>query len=124
MADSYVQAEAQRNIAAKADEQATRDLDVLLRKVEVSAVQFAQSSPTFKAAELWLPEKERPVLLTAMALPCDVLVTGDSTHFGPGYGKRFEGVIVCSPRQLAEHIKLNFLDAPVASQLPPPRRLA
>ena len=102
VADSYVQAEAQRNIAAKADAQAVRDLDALLSKVDVSAVQFAQSSPALQAAALWLPEKDRPVLLAAMVVACDVLVTGDTTHFGPGYGKRFEGVTVCSPRQLAE----------------------
>ena len=46
VADSYVQAEAQRNIAAKADEQDMRDLDALLSKVDVSTFQFAQSSPT------------------------------------------------------------------------------
>lgn len=102
MADSYVQAEAQRNIAAKADAQAVRDLDTLLSKLDISAVQFAQSPPALQAAVLWLPEKDRPVLLAAMALACDVLVTGDSTHFGPGYGKRFEGVTIYSPRQLAE----------------------
>ena len=102
VADSYVQAEAHRNIAAKADAQAVRDLDTLLSKVDISAVQFAQSPPALQAAALWLPEKDRPVLLAAMVLACDVLVTGDSTHFGPGYGKRFEGVTVYSPRQLAE----------------------
>ncbi len=102
VADSYVQLEASRNIAAKADAQAVRDLDTLLNTVEVSAVQFTQSSPALQAAALWLPEKDRPVLLAAMALACDALVTGDSTHFGPGYGKYFEGVIVCSPRHLAE----------------------
>ena len=101
VADSYVQAEASRNIAAKADAQAGNDLDALLGQVVVSTVQFAHTSPTLQATALWLPEKDRPVLLAAMALACDVLVTGDSTHFGPGYGKRFEGVTVCSPRQLA-----------------------
>lgn len=102
VADSYVQTEAQRNISAKADAQAVRDLAALLSQVEVNAVQFAQSSPARQAAALWLPEKDRPVLLAAMATACDVLVTGDSTHFGAGYGKRFECVMVCSPRQLAE----------------------
>jgi hypothetical protein len=38
---------------------------------------------------MWLPEKDRPVLLAAMVLACDVLVTGDSTHFWSGYGKHF-----------------------------------
>ena len=78
-----------------------RDLDALLSKVDVSAVQFTHSSPALQAAALWLPEKGRPVLVAAMVLACDVLVTGDSTHFGAGYGKRFEGVNVCSPRQSA-----------------------
>ena len=104
VADSYVEVEATRNIAAKADAQAAVALQALLGTVEVSAVQFAQSPPALQAAALWLPEKDRPVLLAAMVLVCDVLVTGDSTHFGSGYGKRFEGVTICSPRQLAELI--------------------
>ena len=104
VADSYLRLEASRNIASKADAQAVSDLDALLSQVEVSTVQFAQSSPTLQAAALWLAEKDRPVMLAALALVCDVLVTGDSTHFGPGYGKRFEGVTVCSPRHLAELI--------------------
>ena len=61
------------------------------------------SDPNFSST-LWLPEKDQPVLLAAMPLACDVLVTGDSTHFGADYGKRFEGVIFYSPRQLAELI--------------------
>ena len=104
VAGTHVQTEAKHNIAAEADAQAVRDLDTLLSQIEVSAVQFGQSSPTLQAAALWLPEKDRPVLLAALVLACDVLVTGDSTHFGAGYGKRFEGVTVCSPRRLAELI--------------------
>ena len=104
VAESHVEAEASRNIAAKADAQAVSDLDALLSQIEVSTVQFAHSMPTLKAAALWLHEKDRPVMLAALALVCDVPVTGDSTHFEPGYGKRFECVTVCSPRQLAEFI--------------------
>ena len=103
-ADSYVALEARRNIAAKTDAQVVHDLDTLLSTIEVSAVQFTQSSPALQVAAIWPPEKDRPVLLAAMALACDVLVTGDSTHFGPGYGKCIEGVTICSPRQLAELI--------------------
>ncbi len=93
VAYTYVQAEASRNIAAKANAQAVQDFDTLLGQIEISAVQFAQSSPTLQDATLWLPEKDRPVLLAAMVLVCDALVTGDSTHFGPGYGNSFEGVL-------------------------------
>jgi hypothetical protein len=58
-----------------------------------------------QAAVLWLPEKDRPVLLAAMALKCNALVTGDRTHFGPGYGKSFDGVTIYSPAQLAQAIQ-------------------
>ena len=104
VADSYVQAEAMRNITAKSDSQAVSDLQALIGTLEVAAVQFARVSVALEAAALWLPEKDRPVLLAAMVLKCDVLVTGDSTHFGDGYGKVFEGVAICSPRQLLELI--------------------
>ncbi|MFN0313933.1 MAG: hypothetical protein ACKVQA_02680 [Burkholderiales bacterium] len=57
--------------------------------------------PAVKGTE-WLPEKDKPVLYAAMSLRCDVLVTGDRTHFGPGYGKSFGGVTIHSPRSLAE----------------------
>jgi hypothetical protein len=55
-------------------------------------------------AVLWLPEKDQPVLVAAMALKCDALVTGDRTHFDPGYGKTFGGVTVYSPAQLAQAV--------------------
>jgi hypothetical protein len=47
---------------------------------------------------------DQPVLLAAIRLNCDVLVTGDRTHFGPGYGRAFEGVTIHSPRSLAEAV--------------------
>jgi hypothetical protein len=45
-----------------------------------------------------------PEALAAIRLRCDALVTGDSTHFGRGYGKSFGGVAIHSPRSLAESI--------------------
>ena len=82
------EAEAKRNIAATADAQAVRDSDAsdasndFLSKINVSTSQFAQACPALQAATLWLPEKDRPVLQAAIALACDVLVTGDSSNFG------------------------------------------
>lgn len=71
----------------------------LLMRIRVGPAQARRRPP----AELdWLPEKDRPVLAAAIALRCDVLVTGDRTHFGPGYGKVFGGVAIHSPRSLAE----------------------
>ena len=93
VADTYVQTEAPRNIAAKADTQAISDLKTLLGSVEVTAVQFAQQSSARQSAVQWLPEKDRPVLTAAIALGCDELVTDDRTHLAAGFGKRFEGVL-------------------------------
>jgi predicted nucleic acid-binding protein len=56
-----------------------------------------------------LPEKDRPVLAAAIQSRCDVLLTGDKTHFGPLYGRVLEGVTIHSPASLA---CLIFPDAP------------
>jgi predicted nucleic acid-binding protein len=49
-----------------------------------------------------LPEKDRPVLAAAIHHRCDMLVTGDRTHFGQLYGKTIRGVTILSPAMLAE----------------------
>ncbi|MDO8813104.1 MAG: hypothetical protein Q7J38_13895 [Gallionella sp.] len=48
-----------------------------------------------------LPEKDRPILAAAIFHHCDILVTGDRTHFGQLYGKEIQGVSVLSPAMLA-----------------------
>lgn len=101
VADEYVATEARRNVQAKAGNDAVAYLQALLSRIEVSPVQYPARS---QADVLWLPEKDRPVLVAAMALKCDILVTGDRTHFGPGYGKVFDGVTICAPAQMAQAI--------------------
>lgn len=101
VADEYVATEARRNVAAKAGGDALDYLQALLTHIEVSAVQFTALT---QASVLWQPEKDRPVLIAAMTLKCDALVTGDRTHFGPGYGKTFDGVTVYSPAQLGQAV--------------------
>jgi hypothetical protein len=76
-------------------------LEALLSQIEVSAVHFPV---TAQSVVQWLPEKDRPVLMAAMALRCNALVTGDRTHFGPGYGQVFGGVTLYTPAQLARAI--------------------
>ena len=100
VAEAYVCTEARRNLVAKAGETALPDLESILMDVELSC---ARQAITASQAELvnWLPEKDRPVLLAAIALGCDALVTGDKTHFGAGYGQSFAGVTLYSPAQLA-----------------------
>lgn len=98
VADGYVAVEARRNIAAKVTGDGVDYLQALLSRIEVHAVQCTVAAG---AAADWLPEKDRPVLLAAIACKCDALVTGDRTHFGKRYGKTYEGVTIHSPTQLA-----------------------
>ena len=99
-ADAYVVAEARRNLDAKASADAITYLDGLLAQIAVRQVSYTDTAQG-ESLVSWLPEKDRPVLLAAMAMECDVLLTGDRTHFGAGYGKTFAGVTVYVPAQLA-----------------------
>ncbi len=99
VADAYVATEAQRNLAAKAGADAAAYLDALLSKIELNGV---SSQPALTPIADWLPGKDRPVLQAAIACQCQVLVTGDRTHFGAGYGKAFGAVTIYSPAQLAQ----------------------
>ena len=98
--DDYVVIEARRNLTAK-EPNALVALDTLLKRLRSSPAQAP--GPELKLVN-WLPEKDRSVLAAAMRLRCDALVTGDRTHFGPGYGKVFDGVTIHSPRSLAEQL--------------------
>jgi uncharacterized protein len=99
-ADGYVMTEARRNLVAKGAE-ALVVLDALLPHLYVAE---GVPVPAPASAAEWLPEKDRPVLTAAIHLRCDVLVTGDRTHFGAGYGRAFGGVTILSPRMLAERL--------------------
>ena len=98
--DDCVVIEARRNLAAKAPD-ALIAFEGLLKRLRISPAQAP--GPGLKLVN-WLPEKDRTVLAAAMRLRCDALVTGDRTHFGPGYGKMFAGVTIHSPRSLAEQV--------------------
>ena len=97
-ADAYVMGEAERNLAAKGPE-ALEVFRALAALLQMGAATAASDLPP---EAHWLPEKDRPVLAAAMRMRCDVLVTGDRTHFGAGYGKVFGGVFVHSPASLAQ----------------------
>jgi predicted nucleic acid-binding protein len=96
--DDYVVIEARRNLTAK-EPDALSAFEALLKRLRSSPAQAP--GPELKLVN-WLPEKDRTVLAAAMRLRCDALVTGDRTHFGPGYGRTFGGVTIYSPRSLAE----------------------
>jgi len=49
-----------------------------------------------------VPEKDQPILGGAVAAHCTHLVTGDLQDFGALMGKDYHGVLVVTPRMLAE----------------------
>jgi uncharacterized protein len=100
VADSYVLEEARRNLAIKVPE-GVEALNALLPTLEM--IEMHSPSPGI-SAKLPLPEKDKPVLLASISARCQILVTGDQTHFGPLFGKRLGGVAIHSPRTLAEEI--------------------
>lgn len=102
VADEYVVAEARQNLIAKGPE-ALAELSALLQRMHVANTSVPKGP--LKATD-WLPPKDRPVLYAAMKSKCDALVTGDRRHFGSAYGKSFGGVVIHSPRSLAEALPL------------------
>ena len=97
--DGYVVEEARRNLAAKSPGSVPH-LDRLLANAELIPMRALPSDH----ATYGLPEKDRPVMAAAIAGRCDILVTGDRTHFAPLYGRRIEGVEVLSPATLATKV--------------------
>jgi len=102
-ADAYVVAVARRNLEAKGP-QAVHTLDALRAHVRVAPAGARSARVAREDTVAWLPEKDRPVLAAAIALGCEVLVTGDRTHFGAGHGRAFGGVSIHSPRSLADQL--------------------
>jgi uncharacterized protein len=98
--DGYVLDEARRNLAAKAPG-GSASLEALLPRLHLATHQTTDAA---LAARLPLVEKDRPVLLAAIAARCAILITGDRTHFGKLYGKTIHGVAVHSPRSVAEEL--------------------
>ena len=95
--DGFVTIEARRNLTAKYPN-AIEGFERLIATCTTIA------TPAMAATSLpgldWLPAKDQPVLAAAIRGRCQVLVTGDRKHFGPGYGRTFGGVAIHSPRSL------------------------
>ena len=106
VADAYVVEEARRNLEAKFPA-ALKDFEVMLHQLESVATLRCFLPPELVPE---LPEKDRPVLAAAIQRRCDVLLTGDKTHFGPLYGKNLEGVTVRSPADLARYLSDEATD--------------
>ena len=91
LASPHVVAEARRNVA---DPEAAARLETL---VEAMVVLPREPADFAIAQDPGLPQKDRPVLLGAIAAGANFLLTGDVSHFGTCFGRTFEGVTVLLP---------------------------
>jgi predicted nucleic acid-binding protein len=100
VADGYVLAEARHNLLAKGPASLAA-LDALTSVLDLQ--RHAAGDPD-RPEVARLPPKDRPVLAAAIALRCDVLLTGDRRDFAAGFGRSFAGVVVHAPRSLFDAV--------------------
>ena len=89
-ASNYVVEEAKRNLFSPEQ----------LRKLEafLSMVQLVPDVDPNIPCPIELPEKDRPVLLAAISIKANYLLTGDRIHFGKYFGQTVRGIKICLPR--------------------------
>lgn len=89
-ASNYVVEEAKRNLLSSEQ----------LRKLEafLSMVQLVPDVDPSIPCPIELPEKDRPVLLAAISIQANYLLTGDMIHFGKYFGQTVRGIKICLPR--------------------------
>ena len=86
----YVIEEARRNLFQP---EQLRRLEAFLSKVQI----VPEVDPEIPCPII-LPEKDRPILLAAISIKADYLLTGDMIHFGEYFGQVVNGVRICRPR--------------------------
>ncbi len=90
LASNYVIEEARRNLIT---EEQLNKLDVCL-----SNVQTVIEADPYLSCPINLPEKDRPVLMSAISARANYFLTGDIVHFGKYFGKTIMGVKICMVR--------------------------
>jgi predicted nucleic acid-binding protein len=98
-ASKYVVEEARRNLFQA---EQTKKLDACLSKVII----VPDIDPQIPCP-IELAEKDRPVLLGAISIKANYLLTGDTTHFGKYFGRTVRGVKICRPRDYFGNLRLK-----------------
>jgi uncharacterized protein len=93
VADRYVFEEALRNLTIQRSEAVPR-LHKLVGLLTIVATHISSSAIP---PDIHLPDKDVPVLASAIDAGCDILMTGDSRHFGPLFGRSIGGLYIRSP---------------------------
>ncbi len=60
-------------------------------------VQIFEAGEVELPREIWLPEKDIPIMLAAIEARATHLLTGDIRHFGPYFGKKVQGIEIMLP---------------------------
>ena len=93
----YVIEEARRNLFQP--EQLKR-LGAFLSKVQI----VPEVDPKIPCP-ISLPEKDKPVLLAAISIKADYLLTGDTIHFGKYFGEVVNGIRICRPQDYLSRLQ-------------------
>ena len=100
-ASPFVLDEARRNIARKHPAK-TAELEQLIARIAIC--REATSDEVRWARSTGLPDKDAPILATAVQAKADFLVTGDRADFGGLYERKLRGVEILTPRTALERI--------------------
>lgn len=98
-ASGYVIEEAKRNLN---DPNQLKRLAALLSNVQI----IPEADPKL-VCPIDLPEKDQPVLMAAISVKANYLITGDAEHFGKYFGQTIKGVRICMLRDYLEAMKGN-----------------
>lgn len=94
--NAYAIEEARRNLKLKRFG-SVEVLNQLLAKVTID-------NHLYTSVPVPLKSKDIPILGGAIALGCSHLLTGDERDFGVYFGQTVAGVLVLSPKQMAEEL--------------------
>jgi uncharacterized protein len=100
---AFAAEEATRNLSTDVERER---LNQLLEKLAIVDEAPAHLEPP---AEVTLPTKDVPILMSAIGASATHLLTGDKRHFGPLFGQSIEGMLILPP---AEYLSARAASGP------------